>query len=864
MRLVGLVTLSLFTAIALLAGCGGGGVGGGVGPVPPPIFQPPPAPTGLSATPGNSQVTLTWNPSPGAATYVVRRSITSGSGYAQIGTPSAATFVDTTAVNGATYFYVVSAVNPGGESATSAETSSKPAGSTAITVTIDPLANRHAINPNIYGGSYPKDAATVTDSGMTLVRWGGNATSRYNWKTFSYNSANDYYFSDYLTSEIGDSDSTQFVKHVAALKANPLMTLGMLDWVSKSGPANSNGEIHSFSIAKYGAQCKIRPNGNNAADAGNGQKPDCTTNVTGNDPNDANVPLLDDPGVPCPASAVAVGNCGGTVYRSQWAAALAASYGSAPHLYNLDNEMDIWSGTHRDVHPNPVTYNEARDTYLRVAGNLKTIDPAAIRLGPVSCCWYFYWRSAAGGGDTASHGGVDFLPWWLNEVAWADAVKGSRSLEIFDIHAYPDGPDTTGFSVAQKQAATLRVYRDWWDPNYSSEAKYIVGGGFSMQAVDSRPFRLPRMRAMINTIYPGTQFSVTEWSAAFAGEADFSTALADVEGYGLLGRERVDLASRWTTPDPANLNYQALKLYRNYDDSHSTFGTTSIAASAAGSDPNLFSVYAALDSTGNSMTVMVVNKDPAKAAQLTFSFKPGFTASQYKTFTLSQSSPTAIVAGPLQAWSATQTFAPYTATLLVITGTGPGAVTDWDLNPAAIDIPAGGKVGLRPHITAGSATVTLGTPVFDSGISAMAVDQPTLAPAKDGAITVTAGSTPGLYHYTAPGTDTNGIIQKQDGWIIVENPAATLSAASGSGAAGSVVTLTATLTPGASGGTSNGASILFSADSGTLAQRIVTTDGAGKASVLLTLPAAGTVVHVTGEGPYGLGHPVVTFTETSQ
>ena len=38
---------------------------------------------------------------------------------------------------------------------------------------------------------------TITDSGMTVVRWGGNATSRYNWKTYTYNAANDWYFEDF-------------------------------------------------------------------------------------------------------------------------------------------------------------------------------------------------------------------------------------------------------------------------------------------------------------------------------------------------------------------------------------------------------------------------------------------------------------------------------------------------------------------------------------------------------------------------------------------------------------------------------------------------------------------------------------------
>jgi hypothetical protein len=46
---------------------------------------------------------------------------------------------------------------------------------------------------------------------------------------------------------------------------------------------------------------------------------------------------------------------------------------------------------------------------------------------------------------------------------------------------------------------------------------------------------------------------------------------------------------------------------------------------------------------------------------------------------------------------------------------------------------------------------------------------------------------------------------------------------------------------------------------------IAVTNSSGVASVTLTLPSTTGTVTVTAEGPYGLGHPVVTpsFTETS-
>lgn len=91
-----------------------------------PQAPPPPTPTSLAATPGNNQVGLTWSASSGATSYNVKRSTTSGGPYSTIGSPTATSFTDTTAVNGTTYFYVVSAVNSGGESANSTQVSATP------------------------------------------------------------------------------------------------------------------------------------------------------------------------------------------------------------------------------------------------------------------------------------------------------------------------------------------------------------------------------------------------------------------------------------------------------------------------------------------------------------------------------------------------------------------------------------------------------------------------------------------------------------------------------------------------------------------------------------------------------------------
>jgi hypothetical protein len=720
---------------------------------------------------------------------------------------------------------------------------------TNVSITLDVLTNRHAISQYVYGGAYPQDAATITDSGLTAVRWGGDSTSTYNWQLFTNNSAADYYFEDFDYTEIGDGDSTQYISDVKAAGSNPLMTMPMLSWVAQSAEGSGNGHW-SFSVAKYGAQCSVDPYN---TDAGDGLKSDCATDLTAN-PNDAYFPLLDQPGASDPPN---------SVYRNQWAGALATAFGSSPHFYDMDNEIDIWGSTHRDVHPNPSAYDELRDTYLAEATALKGWDPKAIRFGPVSCCWWFYWNGE-NNNDKAAHAGDDFLPWWLNEIYWQDKINKTRTLDVFDIHAYPDGPDTSGWTHAELQALSARIYRDYWDPTYVSESGDINQYWTTfLQPNKTIPFRLPRMRAIVNMIYPATPLSVTEWSAAFAGESDFSTAIADADAYGILGRERAYLASRWVAPLPTNPNYLALKLYRNYDSKHSAFATTSISDTNTG-DPDLFSSYAALNSSGKMLTVMVLNKDPNNTTQIQFAVN-GFTPQNLTTYTLSSTNPSQIVASPPQAWTPTMSFAPYTATLLVVNGTSQLPGSEWDLNPDTTMLAAGAKVVLHPKLVSGSATVTLGAPQAESGIT-VAVTQPTVSRGEQGSITVTAGTTPGFYSYTVPSTDTSGVAQLQGGWILVGNPPATLSKSGNNqkGAVGTQLNLSVTLNPGQSGGSAAGGTILFTTTAGSLSSNTVVTDSSGNAPVVLTLPATPGTVHVTAEGEYGLGHPVATFTEIAQ
>lgn len=92
-----------------------------------PAAIPPAAPGNLTASGGDGQVTLNWNATPGAFGYNVKQSGVSGGPYATIAPGIATTnYTDVTVTNGILDYFVVSAVNAGGESSNSVEAVARP------------------------------------------------------------------------------------------------------------------------------------------------------------------------------------------------------------------------------------------------------------------------------------------------------------------------------------------------------------------------------------------------------------------------------------------------------------------------------------------------------------------------------------------------------------------------------------------------------------------------------------------------------------------------------------------------------------------------------------------------------------------
>ncbi len=453
---------------------------------------------------------------------------------------------------------------------------------------VDLAAGRHPISPLIYGMNFT-DEALAAELRLPIRRWGGNATTRYNWKTDTQNRGMDWFFENVPNDNpnraaLPDGSVTDlFVEQDRRTGTQSLLTLPLIGWTPKD-----DKYACGFSVAKYGPQQSTdswRP------DCGNGVKPNGQANITGNNPKDTSIKMT-------PAM------------MKEWIQHLVAKYGKAGaggvRYYNLDNEPMLWPDTHRDVHPEPTSYDEMRDRTYQYASALKAADPGAKTLGPVVWGWTAYFWSALDWADEdddwwnhppdrLAHGNTPFLEWYLQQMKTYEQSNGTRILDYLDVHNYPQAGGvslgTAGNSTTQ--ALRLRSTRSLWDPTYTDES--WIG----------EPVKLiPRLKAMVKDNYPGTKIAITEYN--WGGLEHINGALAQADVLGIFGRESLDLATLWAPPTSSQPGAYAFRMFRNYDGKGGDFGDTAVQATSGNQDK--LAVYAAQRSRDGATTVMVINK----------------------------------------------------------------------------------------------------------------------------------------------------------------------------------------------------------------------------------------------------------------
>jgi hypothetical protein len=391
----------------------------------------------------------------------------------------------------------------------------------------------YPIGPLIYGVGNDGNKAVWT-MGTTARRWGGNPTSRYNWELNTWNLTKDWFFRN-----AGDPKGTydDFLLENQRHGVRTALTLPMLGWVAKDGMS------YSFPVSVFGPQQATAGDG---PDAGNGVGRDGKFIAPG------------------PQTRTSVRSTPESIER--WVREIRMKdrkRGRTVESYILDNEPMLWNSTHRDVHPEPTTYDELLEKTLAYATAIRRADPEARIAGPAEWGWLAYQYSAkdvvsgtAARPDRRAHGDEPLIPWYLRKTREYEQKTGVKVLDLLDVHFYPMGQGVGigggGETDARTAALRIRSTRSLWDPSYLDESW-----------INERMRVLPLLRQWINENHPGLGISVGEWN--FGAEGHISGGLAIAETLGRFGTEGVTSAYYWTSPPENSPGFWAFRAFRNFD-----------------------------------------------------------------------------------------------------------------------------------------------------------------------------------------------------------------------------------------------------------------------------------------------------------
>lgn len=511
-----------------------------------------------------------------------------------------------------------------------------------VSVRVDPAAQGTGISPLIYGVA-AADPDVVRALGATLDRSGGNPSSTYNWiNGHAWNAGRDWEFRNTNYSGQDGSAADAAVREASSAGAIPLLTVPTLGFVAR----DDDNQTRARNVPGQGGPPLTE---DPAAIAGYDPR---SNRAATSLPSFARKPgaLVDTPSPSSPA-----------VYQDEWIHHLVTRFGSAAaggvRYYAMDNEPDLWSTTHTDVHPAQMGYDAMLANFEDYAGMVKEQDPSAQVLGPDLSGWTGYLYSDLDRGsdnfathaDRAAHGDEPFLPWWLGQVAKADAAQGHRTLDLLDVHYYPQAQGV--FSQASDpatQALRIRSVHSLYDRGYHDESW-----------INDQVALIPRLKDWVSQRYPGTGLAITEYN--WGGERDASGAVALAEVLGIFGRQGVQLASYWTYPPPDSPAGAAFRLYRNYDGQGGSFGDVSLPAES--SRPEIAS-FAARHSQGGEVDVILANQSTTEPARVSLAL--GGRSYRATQFTVSPGS-SKIQPSPLPAATASLALPPLGLALVRLT-----------------------------------------------------------------------------------------------------------------------------------------------------------------------------------------------------
>ncbi|HLZ11188.1 MAG TPA: glycoside hydrolase family 44 protein [Candidatus Acidoferrum sp.] len=547
------------------------------------------APSALTATPGDTEVALTWTAVPAATSYDVKRSTTVGA-ETQLAATTTNAFTDTGVTNGTKYYYVVTALNGATESGNSPEANATPAAVAAnVTITVNPAVTK-PISPYIYGTNFYGGNANAPAL-LTMDRAGGNRWTAYNWITNGSNAGSDYFYEtdDYLCNGTCN----------AGIPAEAVRTIIAAD--QQAGLASLVTLQLQGYVSKDTALVKVQPPFPNLADF---------------------IPVADKKG-----SSFTLAPPDTTAYMDEFAWALDQKFAgknifgasaSLPTFVSLDNEPELWNSTHAEIQGTTrVTSDAYISKTITLAEALKDQFPDMVIFGPVHYGFQgiYNWQGELSSTPT----GTNWFPdKYLAAIKTASVSYGKPLVDVYDFHWYPEEYDSTGTRSINLNGTTLTAAqvqlivqspRVLWDATFNDAANGN-SNPWIYQELGNAPINLlGRLQAKIDAENPGMKISITEYEGG--GWNHIAGTIAEADYLGIFGEQGLFAASFWP-PNGTSYDYAmaGFRAYRGFDGATGVFGDTSLEATS--SNVANVVVYASADSTTAGHYVFVaINRSSA-------------------------------------------------------------------------------------------------------------------------------------------------------------------------------------------------------------------------------------------------------------
>ena len=282
---------------------------------------------------------------------------------------------------------------------------------------------------------------------------------------------------------------------------------------------------------------------------------------------------------------------------------------SSAFLYwNMDNEPEIWEGTHDDVMPHQLSAEDFMQRYFEVAKKARAKYPGIKLVGFVSSSeWFWYaWPDGKGNSGKISYNGSSYtwIEFFIKRIAEEQQRTGIRLLDVIDLHSYLS---------ASSDAELMQVHRVFYDRAYNypgaNGVKLTSPSGWGNSI--TKEYIFGRINDWLDQ-YMGEGHGVTLGSTESGWEKDFNQmplALNYASTLGVFANEGVELFTPWFW-SPSY--WEVVHLFSRY--------CKNISVLSVSDDDNNLSAYSTINTAGDSLTIVLVNRyTTAKTASISLS-----------------------------------------------------------------------------------------------------------------------------------------------------------------------------------------------------------------------------------------------------